>query len=390
MRIFIISLLLISGNLSQAVDRPPQFINLAFDGSKSTRMWQETTRFAQQHNIKFTYFISGVYFLSNQNRNSYQGPGRSAGRSDIGFGGTAEDIQIRNQWVEHAYRSGHEIASHANGHFNGSSWSAQSWLNELIQFENFLQAAPSQYGGFRQPRNWQRYVDRNLVGFRAPLLGKSSGMYQALQNQGYVYDTSRVEAATYWPRVVNGLWNFPLASLRMAYSNKRTLSMDYNMYVAQSGGSAGSSANYQQWENEVYETYLRYFKNNYIGNRAPIDIGHHFSLWNGGIYWRAMQRFAQTVCHLPEVVCGTYTELVHFLNRNNDKIASYQAGSFPRASVDQLPPSLQRISLHQKSDFYNETMTPELIEELESQVCPSEAHLEEDEFTTIIPDGIAI
>jgi hypothetical protein len=172
----------------------------------------------------------------------------------------------------------------------------------------------------------------------------------------------------------------------MAYSNKRTLSMDYNMYVAQSGGRKGNEANFNQWENEVVDTYLKYFKANYLGNRAPLDIGHHFSLWNGGIYWRAMKRFAKEVCSIPEVVCGTYTDMANFLERQSPAdLRDYQNGNFPKATANHLPESVIRAS---DVDWEDEVLTPEIIAELESQVCPSEAHKDDGVEEEEIPDGI--
>lgn len=368
-----------------AVSRPPQFVNLAFDGSKSTRMWQETTEFAQQQNINFSYFVSGVYFIPDSDRTSYTAPGYRAGRSNIGFGGNPQDISSRNAWVEHAYNSGNEIASHANGHYDGSSWSYEGWYSELTQFLVSFGFSAQNYGGVRDLNTWGDLSSINMKGFRAPLLGNNSNMFEALRALNFEYDTSEVRNMNYWPKRQNGIWRMPLAALRMVGSGKRTLSMDYNMYVAQSGGSAGNSANYAQWEEEVYQTYLRYFKSNYLGNRAPVDIGHHFSLWNGGIYWKAMKRFATTVCHLPEVHCGTYTELTNFLNRTPEAtLNAYQSGDFPRASAAALPALVQNASIQQNSDTH---FSREELEEMKASMCPPEAHLEEEEINKTAPVG---
>lgn len=354
-----------------ATSRPPQFVNMAFDGSKSLRMWKYTTEFATQENIKFTYFISGVYFVDDANKHIYQGPNRAAGSSDIGFGGNSNSVKARNSWVQHAYQLGHEIASHANGHFNGGLWNSNEWDSELRQFEYLLTQSQANYGG-ADNRVWNRGLMKDMIGFRAPLLGRNNPMYQALQQNGYRYDTSSVRPANQWPTRINALWDFPLASLKMNDSGKTTLSMDYNMYVAQSNGVKGEEAFFNQWEEEVYQTYLKYFKANYLGNRAPLHIGHHFSLWNGGIYWRALQRFAQTVCQIPEVICGTYTDLVNFLERQNARdLQDYQAGRFTRASLQSLPPEFINVS---RVNWSEESISLKELRELEKHVCPAEAH----------------
>ena len=80
----------------------------------------------------------------------------------------------------------------------------------------------------------------------------------------------------YWPQKINGIWNFPLADLRIYDTGKPTLSMDYNFYYSQSGGKPDLK-NAGKFREEMFNTYLAYFETNYYGNRAPIHIGHHFS-----------------------------------------------------------------------------------------------------------------
>ena len=284
-----------------------QFVVLAFDGSKSLETWEETLSFARQNDVKFTYFISGVYFLANENASIYRGPRRPAGRSDIGFGGTVDEVAQRVQFVAQADREGHEIASHANGHFSGASWSAENWRSELEQFDSLLRNAHSNNGiSDPLPSNWNRIVD-GVEGFRAPLLATSSGLFSVLPQMGYRYDTSRIRAQGYQPaQADSGLWNFPLISVSTDAGN--TISMDYNFYVLDSNAHP-DPANSGRYEERMYRAYMRYFNNEFSGSRAPIHIGHHFSMWNGGAYWRALKRFAQEVCPRPQVACVTYREL---------------------------------------------------------------------------------
>jgi hypothetical protein len=106
--------------------------------------------------------------------------------------------------------------------------------------------------------------------------------------------------------------------------------MDYNFYVAQSGGTS-NAANGPLYEQQMYETYVRYFDGNYSGNRGPIHIGHHFSQWNGGAYWRAMKRFADYACGKPEVRCITYKEYADYLDSlTPETLASYRRGEFKK------------------------------------------------------------
>ena len=138
----------------------------------------------------------------------------------------------------------------------------------------------------------------------------------------------------YWPaKNADGQWNFPLAEVVIAGTGKRTLSMDYNFYYAQSNAKP-NPAQAELFEKQMYDTYMNYFLKNYNGNRAPVSIGHHFSQWNGGAYWRAMKHVAETVCGLPEVRCGTYIELANFMDATDGNTrAAYVKGNFEKRAV---------------------------------------------------------
>src|ERR1043165_9950288 len=110
-----------------ASGRRPQFVVIAFDGSHSLDMWQKTLDFALQMSdqnsvVHFTYFLSGVYFLNYRKAERYQPPQEAAGKSLIGFADSNIDIEKRVAFVNRAIAEGHEIGSHANGHFSGSNW----------------------------------------------------------------------------------------------------------------------------------------------------------------------------------------------------------------------------------------------------------------------------
>jgi peptidoglycan/xylan/chitin deacetylase (PgdA/CDA1 family) len=315
--------------------RPPQFVVLAFDGSLNLDFWKESRAFARDTNVKFTYFISGVYFIPNAMKSSYDAPhGLGPGKSAIGWGGTAENIALRYEQLEAAHQEGHEIGSHANGHFDGSRWTQADWESEFKQFDKII---------------WQgvgvtpdlSFDPTDSVGFRAPQLGYSAGLYPTLAAHGYQYDTSKTAATSYWPQQIGGVWNFPLAQLRIVGSNKKTLSMDYNFYIADSKAEP-DAARKETYKKQMIDTYMAYFESNYFGNRAPVHIGHHFSKWNGGAYWEAMQTFARRVCGLPEVKCGTYKDLVAFVNDHKTAIPDYQAGHFTKMV---RPPSSEPVDL---------------------------------------------
>lgn len=332
---------------AEEFSRPPQYVLLAFDGSSSISMWQATRKVArdlttQGKPLKFTYFISAVYYVGQSHRTEFV-PGtttpiyfapKHGNSSAIGWGGDSKDLLARSDETNLAHQEGNEIGSHAVGHWDGSAWNYKDWTSEFEQFNNIVtrfydinKLQPS----LQFPNGWLFPIS-SIVGFRAPQLGISSSLFQVLKDAQYRYDTSKTASADYWPKkqVIDDTWNFPLAMLRIAGTGKRTLSMDYNFYVADSGAKPDALKK-QIYKKQMLETYLNYFQGNYNGNRAPLSIGHHFSTWNGGAYWEALQEFAAQVCGLPEVKCVTNRELADYMDTlTPQQIHAYQDGKFDR------------------------------------------------------------
>ncbi|MCB9073270.1 MAG: hypothetical protein H6623_06580 [Bdellovibrionaceae bacterium] len=343
--------LLITSTVQAKVNRPTQYVLLAFDGSKSVPFWKESRAFAAENKIGFTYFASGVYFLADADKNNYVEPKMGVGKSNIGFGGAKADIPVRLEQMQAAMEEGHEVASHANAHFDGSSYTQKMWDSEFSQFTSLMLKAWKNNGAAKkEPDYWKDYFTNHVVGFRAPLLGVGTGLWPALKDNGYLYDTSRVDKISYWPKQINGIWNFPLAGVKIYGTTKNTLSMDYNFYYSQSKGAAGPESKYKEYEDQMYKTYMNYFQSNYYGNRAPVHIGHHFSKWNGGAYWKAMQHFAKSVCSQPEVKCVTYKELMGFMEENKGNIDAYQKGDFEKL----IAPKNLEIKLSKKTQDLSE------------------------------------
>jgi peptidoglycan/xylan/chitin deacetylase (PgdA/CDA1 family) len=308
------------------VDRPPQLVAIAFDNCTELERWQQLSDFAAELNrdadrIHFTFFVSGTNFIADADRASYQGPRQRPGASMINFGGAPDAVRRRIEYANQLRERGHEIASHAVGHFNGTAWSAAEWSAEFAAYDEILQRA-----GLSTP----------VAGFRAPYLATSPGLYAVLKDRGFRYDASRTAEAGEWPKRIDGVWRFNLVGLRLNGSGKSVLSMDYNFFVAHSR-AVNDPQRQAQYRDQMLETYLQYFKTNYAGNRAPLHIGHHFANYQGGAYQAALIAFARAVCGLPEVRCVTYSKLADFMDRLDPAtLDAYRKGDFPRAG----PPSL--------------------------------------------------
>lgn len=304
----------------------PQFVLLSFDGSKSLDMWRETREFTKQMNEKgkplhFTYFINSIYLLPEKNKDVYVSPYGQKGDSRIGFAKDEEDVVLRVQEIKNAFDEGHEIASHSAGHFMGGSWSEEEWKKEFSSFENLIVDVPKNNPDVKIPDI--SFLKNNIVGFRAPELSTNDALYKTLAGFRFTYDSSGVSFPDIQPKKdIHGIWHIPLNTISVGKEKKPAISMDYSLWMLQSGGKEEVKKGTELWNtyfNDVKYSYLEYFNRNYKHKRAPVVIGNHFSLWNDGVYWEAMKSFAEDVCGKPEVRCVTFGEYVHYLNLKNQE-----------------------------------------------------------------------
>lgn len=326
------------GAHGKRVARPPQYIMLGFDGGLDLNQWQATRNFAAEMKknnkpLNFTYFLAGVYFLRGTNRHFYAPPKHDIGYSAIGFAKTADEIYNRLGLMNDAFAEGHEIASKGNGHFNGQTerWSSEDWTSEFKQFNDFIFGAYFNNGLTPNAKYPQGYAltEKDIIGFRAPYLGVNEGLWATMKDLNFKYDTSTPGEMTIWPQKSSlGLWKISVPVIEMAGTGKRIIGMDYNFYMAQSKGKE-DIPNRELYRKQMFDSYMNYFNFNYFGRRAPINIGHHFALFNGGAYWDAMQDFAKIVCGMPEVHCVTFKNYVNWLDSlTPDILQAYRAGQF--------------------------------------------------------------
>jgi len=307
----------------------PQFVVLSFDGSKSLPMWEATRAFAAKMNhadkpVHFTYFISGVYFTPEASAKIYHPPHHKEGESAIGFADSAADIAARVHQINLAVAEGHEIGSHANGHYDGSRWTEAEWTQEFDQFNHLVFDWQSRYP--EQKSAEQLVISaKDVIGFRAPLLAHNDAMYASLAQLGYRYDGSGASVNVLptslpkgWPvKEKHQIWMIPLNSVPLAGTRSSILAMDYNFFLTQTRGKDNvrrGSPSWQKLYGQMYSSYMAQFNSSYAGERAPVIIGHHFSTWNDGVYWQVMQNFAEEVCGRPEVYCVSFRELTDYLD----------------------------------------------------------------------------
>ena len=81
------------------------------------------------------------------------------------------------------------------------------------------------------------------------------------------------------------------------------------MFVRHSGGFEREDKD-AVFENRAFDAFENAFNAEYQGKRTPLQLGFHFTLMNGGAYWRALERFAADVCQKPGVACVSYRDYI--------------------------------------------------------------------------------
>ncbi|UOF00689.1 polysaccharide deacetylase family protein [Bdellovibrio reynosensis] len=320
------------------VPRPTQYVMVGFDGGLNLTQWQATRAFAadmakNKKPINFTYFISGVYLLREANRHFYAPPKHDVGYSQIGFGANIADISARIDMINDSFIEGHEIASRANGNFNGMEdlWNQADWESEFRQWNDFIFGAYFNNGISPNTKYPQGYAlsEKDIVGFRAPYLAPNEATYPALKAMNMKYDVSTKGEMTVWPnKDQSNIWRIHVPMIELAGTGRRITGMDYNFYAVNSGAKE-DLANREVYRKQMVQSYMNYFNLNYYGRRAPVTLGHHLAQYNGGAYWDALKDFTSTVCGMPEVKCVSYKAYVTWLDTlTPDVFKAYRSGQF--------------------------------------------------------------
>ncbi len=287
-----------------AGEKPVQTVIISFDGAHDNNQWQRSLDLGRRTGAEFTYFLSCVFALSPDTKQVYDAPGKGRAKSNVGFGKSQEDVAERLNYIWQANLEGHEIASHTCGHFDGKDWSKADWLSEFSQFERIMKDAWNINGLVGEPKGWRAMIGA-ITGFRAPYLSINANLYAALVDKKFAYDASKVERDIKAPALGGRLAQFALPMLAEGPEQRRVLSMDYNLFVRHSGGFERSDVD-GAFEKRTLDALNVAFKSQYDGARNPVQFGLHFTLMNGGAYWRAVERFASDVCTRADVRCVSY------------------------------------------------------------------------------------
>lgn len=291
-----------SGPVS-AGEPPAQYVLISFDGARDIAQWERSRALARKTGAAFTYFLSCVNLLTPATKSAYRGP--EGDKSNIGYAPSRDDVAARLRHIWAARMEGHEIASHGCGHLDGGKWSAAEWKMEFGAFSRLVADAWTLNGIPFEPSRWREFARDEIAGFRAPYLSTGPGLEKALRDSDLAYDASAVSKHPESPVSNAGIVRFALPMIPEGPDRRRILAMDYNLFVRHSGGFERSDTD-GVFEQRAYEAFRDAFAAQYEGGRAPLQIGLHFTLMNGGAYWRALERFAAETCGRPQVRCVSY------------------------------------------------------------------------------------
>ena len=273
----------------------------SFDGSYSPNRWEDILSFAKLNNVKFTFFISGVYLIPNELKDSYIYPTDTSktGISDIGFGGTNTEVVKRIGYINRAIKDGFDIESHLNGHFDGSSWNQQAWDTEFGEFNKLT-----------------TFLSEKVHHVRFPLLAFNHKAFPAMAKYAIYSITSVIEngndfenfnkiSFSYKNKLFTFL-EFPIATNRE--NNRNTILMDYNFYIY----DKDHNINVDKAQKDMVKIYLEEADKCFQQQR-PFFISHHFSNWNNAAYWNAMKEVIIEVKKKYNVKFLTISELYNKL-----------------------------------------------------------------------------
>ncbi|UCI06976.1 polysaccharide deacetylase family protein [Mesorhizobium sp. B1-1-8] len=288
---------------------PKQIILISFDAAREISQWERSRALAKRTGAHFTYFLSCVFLLSPETRLQYAGPGKAAGKSNVGFAASRQEVADRLEEIRLAAAEGHDIGSHACGHFDGKDWSKADWLAEFGSVRRVLENAYAINGISPEPADWRDFARHAVVGFRAPYLSANKALYEALPEAGFQYDASGVSKGPELPPIKSGLTHFALPLIPEGPNAKPVIAMDYNLYVRHSGGFE-KPAMAGEFADHAYQAFRAAFDAQYNGKRIPLELGFHFTQMNDGAYWDALERFADEVCVKADVECISFRDYV--------------------------------------------------------------------------------
>ncbi len=308
---------------------PPQFVVFSWDGGAETDNHLLTRFRSVMTDVggSMTIFLSGLYAVRGRDAKVYHPPHNAVGASHIPF---LSDASVRRtiQGIGDAWREGHEIGTHFNGHFCSTSgsvayWTSADWRSEIDQ-------ALWMVTHWRSTTGWADIAPlpfdyrRELIGGRTPCLLGEKALIPAAAQLGWRYSSS-TGGDQVWPSRFKGtrIWDVPLSLIPFPGHTYQVIAMDYNYMANQSGPQPVSDPkNYAKWKAQSIGALQAGFDRAHDGNRAPLVIGNHFETWNGGIYMDAVEAAMRTFATEPDTYLVSFRQLVDWLDAQDPELVS--------------------------------------------------------------------
>ncbi|MFD3702516.1 polysaccharide deacetylase [Nocardia sp. NPDC058658] len=321
-------------------ERPPQFVLFSFDGVGVTPNWDMFLEVAERVDARFTALMTGLYFLTDENRNHYHGPGHEPGQSAIAFGGNSDDVRTQIDYLNRTWLAGHEMGTHYVGHFcrgggyNGDRWTTQDWIHELDQF-------------FALMTNWRTNNDLHdgpdllfgpdvVRGGRTQCLeGQLPHLIPAWHHHAMTWDSSMPASnpGLNWPQRIDGIWEFPIPFVYSPVLRQRQTALDYNFWVTFNKAKEQPETAHRARE-LTKQTYDYMYRRAFDGNRAPLVIANHFNTWNGNAFNPATADFMAEVCDNPETICATHADVAAWMDLQDPAVLAHWQ-QLPATAVDE-------------------------------------------------------
>jgi len=297
--------------------QPPQFVVMSWDGAGETaaKLFTHFRTLSTELKGSMTFFLSGIYTLPEHKRMVYKPPRHPVGASAIGYL-SDNSVHATIEQVGIAWKEGHEIGTHFNGHFCGTGgvkdWSPADWDSEINQAVNMVSSWRTNTGFTDLPPLPFDY-SKELIGGRTPCLEGRDNMRKSQHARRWRYDTSGTGIQTWPARFPDGLWNLPMQQIPFPGHSFEVLAMDYNMMYNQSVTPNGDPGMRATWRTQAHDAFLAGFRRAYTTNRAPLIIGNHFERWNGGIYMDAVTDAARQMAAYDDVRFVSFRQLINWM-----------------------------------------------------------------------------
>nr|WP_245551721.1 polysaccharide deacetylase [Gordonia hirsuta] len=307
-------------------ERPPQFILFSFDGVGVTPNWDEFLKAADETDARFTALMTGLYFLTDEARHKYQGPGHRPGESSLAFGGTKAEVIEQIEYLNETWYAGHEMGTHYVGHFcagtkhPGTDWTVADWDHELDQFFSLMKNWRANTG-IKSGPDLVFGTDVVKGGRTQCLEGSPRTIFPALLRHHMTWDSSMPAKRTgiYWPSIERGIWEFPIPYVYSPPLKASQTALDFNFWVTYNGAK-NRPKDAPKIRQIVRQTYEYMYQRAFEGNRAPIVIANHFNDWSGNAFNPATWDFMRNTCGNPETICATYQDVIAWMELQDPEV----------------------------------------------------------------------